>query len=41
MGPTADFYARLKNIVKVLGDLYLDIVMITGEAPDANLYTIR
>ncbi len=36
MGPTADFYARLKNIVKQLGDLYLDIIMITGEAPDTN-----
>ncbi len=34
MGPTADFYARLKSIVKQLGDLYLDIVMITGENPD-------
>lgn len=36
MGPTADFYVRLKNVVKQLGDLYLDIVMITGETPDSN-----
>ena len=36
MGETADFYSRLKDVTEALGDLYIDIVMITGESPDAN-----
>ena len=36
LGPTADFYARLKEVTQTLGDLYIDMVMITGETPDKN-----
>ncbi len=36
LGPTLDFYNRMSAIVEKLGDLYIDIVMITGETPDAN-----
>ena len=32
----AEVFSRLQKIVSPLGDLYLDIVMITGENPDAN-----
>jgi len=32
----AEVFGRLQKIVGPLGDLYLDIVMITGETPDAN-----
>lgn len=32
----AEVFGRLQKIVAPLGDLYLDIVMITGETPDAN-----
>lgn len=32
----ADFAEKLGKVVEDLGDLYLDILMITGEAPDAN-----
>lgn len=32
----AEVFGRLQKIVSPLGDLYLDIVMITGETPDAN-----
>lgn len=36
LGPTADFYNRMKSVVEKLGDLYIDVVMITGETPDSN-----
>lgn len=36
LGPTAEFYNRMKAVVEQLGDLYIDIVMITGETPDPN-----
>lgn len=36
MGNTADFYSRLKAVTEALGDLYIDIVMITGESPDTS-----
>lgn len=32
----AEVYLRLKDIVEMIGDTYLDMVMITGEAPDTN-----
>lgn len=32
----AEVFGRLQEIVTPLGDLYLDIVMITGENPDSN-----
>ena len=32
----ADAFASLKNILEPLGNLYLDMVMITGETPDQN-----
>jgi len=32
----ADIYERLNVITAEVGELYLDIVMITGETPDAN-----
>ncbi len=36
MGPTAEFYSALEEINTQLGDLYIDIIMITGETPDPN-----
>ena len=36
LGDVAEVFARLETIVNSLGDLYLDMVMITGESPDAN-----
>lgn len=36
MGPTAEFYSQLEEINRQLGDLYIDIIMITGETPDPN-----
>lgn len=36
LGEMADYYYRLNNIVTMLGDMYLKIVMITGELPDVN-----
>lgn len=36
LGETAEFYTRLSDIVEVIGDTYIDIVMITGDSPDAN-----
>ena len=36
LGETAVFYNRLKEISSDLGDLYLEIAMITGESPDPN-----
>ncbi len=32
----AELYKKLDNIVSKIGDMYLDIVMITGETPDSN-----
>lgn len=36
LGETAEFYSRLSEIVDVIGDTYIDIVMITGDSPDPN-----
>ena len=36
LSDTAEVFKRLKEVVSALGDLYLDIVMITGEDPDTN-----
>lgn len=36
LGKMADVYDRMNEAVTVLGDLYLDIIMITGETPDVN-----
>lgn len=36
MGETAETYKRIKAVTTVLGNLYIDIVMITGETPSAN-----
>lgn len=36
LGETAEFYTRLSEIVEVIGDTYIDIVMITGVSPDVN-----
>lgn len=36
LGETAEFYSRLSEIVDVIGDTYMDIVMITGDTPDPN-----
>lgn len=32
----ADIYEKLSSISADIGDMYLDIIMITGETPDAN-----
>ena len=36
LGETSDNYEVLKNITEKLGDLYLDIAMITSDSPDSN-----
>lgn len=36
VGSQTDYYYRLNDIVKTIGDEYIQIVMITGETPDAN-----
>lgn len=36
LGELAEYYDRLSKIVSKLGDMYLNIVMITGETPDVN-----
>ena len=36
MADTAELYSRLKDIVTAIGNLYIQINMITGENPDAN-----
>ena len=36
LAQTSDFLRRLGSVVEDLGNLYLDILMITGETPDAN-----
>lgn len=36
LGETAEFYSRLSAITEVIGDTYMDIVMITGPSPDPN-----
>lgn len=36
LAETADFYKRLSAIVDSIGDLYIKIIMITGETPDVN-----
>ena len=36
LGQTAEFYSRLKDYTQRIGNLYIDIIMITGESPDTN-----
>lgn len=36
LGETAEFYSRLSAITEVIGNTYMDIVMITGASPDPN-----
>lgn len=36
LGETAELYNELNTLILDIGSLYLDIVMITGEKPDAN-----
>lgn len=36
LGDNLEVYNRLKEIVSDLGDLYIDITIITGESPDIN-----
>lgn len=36
LGETSEFYSRLNKIVEVIGDTYMDIVMITSSSPDPN-----
>lgn len=36
LGNMADVYNRMSQSVTALGDLYLDIIMITSETPDVN-----
>ncbi len=36
LGETSEFYKRLSEIVDVIGDKYIEIVMITGDSPDPN-----
>ncbi len=36
LGKTAEFYTRLKDLTQRIGNLYIDIIMITGESPDSN-----
>ncbi len=36
LGELSEYYYRLNRVVTELGDLYLNIVMITGETPDVN-----
>lgn len=37
LGELSESYYKLKDVTTDVGDLYLDIVMITGETPDPNL----
>lgn len=36
LGDVTEYYQRLSNLVDILSDTYMQIVMITGETPDAN-----
>lgn len=36
MGDTAEYYIIMEDIVEKIGDLYLDIITITGNTPDSN-----
>lgn len=36
VGDRAEYYYKLNNIVNLLGNEYIQIIMITGETPDAN-----
>lgn len=36
LGETAEQYKALQSVLTEIGDLYIDITMITGESPDAN-----
>ncbi len=36
LSSTAEYYRRLEKIVDELGDIYINVSMITGESPDKN-----
>ena len=36
LGPLSEFASELKQVVSDLGDIYREIVMITGESPDSS-----
>lgn len=36
LGEMADFYLRLSDLLYRISEVYLDIIMITGESPDSN-----
>lgn len=36
LGETAIHFKKLRDVTSKLGDMYIDITMITGESPDAN-----
>ncbi len=36
LGESAAFFSRLSEIVETIGNLYIDIVMITSDSPDPN-----
>lgn len=36
LSTTAEYYRRLEKVVNSLGDIYINISMITGESPDKN-----
>ena len=36
LGETEEFYQRLRQITTALGDLYIEIAMITSDSPDPN-----
>lgn len=36
LGPSAELYRSLEQIVSKIGDRYIEIIMITGESPDTN-----
>ena len=36
LGEITDIYKQLKDLILNLGQLYIDIIMITGESPDVN-----
>ncbi|MBO5745481.1 MAG: extracellular solute-binding protein [Clostridia bacterium] len=36
LGETSEFYSRLSDIVDKIGDMYMDIIMITSDSPDPN-----
>ena len=36
LGEISEYYYRMNKVVTALGDMYLEMVMITGETPDVN-----